>query len=315
MSYDHILEHLTMLRDQVRTAGYQQAIREVVRPGDRVLDFGCGTGVLSIFAAKAGASVVYAVDRSRMLGAAKQIAADNGCEAIRFVAAEGDQVELPSQVDVLVSEWMGHFLFAEPMLGPLLQLRDRYLAPGGRMIPARCSLHVALVSARARHDELAFLQTNPYGIDFRAISAWPLFEVVSQSFAASDLLPWTACIGTLDLERITAMPDALSGQIKAEQAATCYGLCGWFDAELSAGLTLSTSPFAARTHWKQFFFPFDRALELASGEVIDLELRPIQIDGVIAWRWRASTASQKRSGDNLVHAALLARDESQARRA
>src|SRR4051812_14220918 len=107
MSYATISTHLDMLRDDVRTGAYRSAIQELIKPGDRVLDFGCGTGVLSIFAERAGASKVYALDRTRMLNAAEDIFKKNGCKNIESVLGEGETVGLPSQVDVIVSEWMG----------------------------------------------------------------------------------------------------------------------------------------------------------------------------------------------------------------
>ena len=56
-SYLDASTHKDMLRDVVRTSAYHDAIRLLVQPGDRVIDFGSGTGVLAIFAARAGARV------------------------------------------------------------------------------------------------------------------------------------------------------------------------------------------------------------------------------------------------------------------
>jgi protein arginine N-methyltransferase 1 len=307
MAYDDILTHSLMLRDRIRTEAYQRAIEACVRSGDRVLDFGCGTGVLSIFAERAGAGRVFAVDRSSMLEAAQQVFADNGCTRIESWAGDGDTVELPDKVDVLVSEWMGHFLFAESMLEPLLRLRDAYLRPGGRMIPASCSLHVALVSARAEFEMLTFLRERPYGIDFSAISSWPFHEIATRRFKPNELFPDSACFGTLDLATITAPPRSLNARIVCSAAGQCFGLCGWFDAQLTSEIQFSTGPWAPATHWFQLFFPFDRALTVEPGQLLEITLRIVRLGDTNGFEWLVSTRGETRRGDNIVHQAWLAR--------
>uniref|UniRef100_A0A914L9N7 Uncharacterized protein n=1 Tax=Meloidogyne incognita TaxID=6306 RepID=A0A914L9N7_MELIC len=62
-SYAHFGIHEEMLKDEVRTVTYRNAIyhnRHLFK-GKVVMDVGSGTGILSMFAAKAGARKVFAV--------------------------------------------------------------------------------------------------------------------------------------------------------------------------------------------------------------------------------------------------------------
>lgn len=74
-SYSHYYIHEEMIKDKVRTESYMQAIllnKECLK--DKiVLDIGCGTGILSIFAARAGAKHVYAVDNAEIAEYARKI--------------------------------------------------------------------------------------------------------------------------------------------------------------------------------------------------------------------------------------------------
>jgi len=62
--YGKVSTHREMLEDEVRTKTYRKAILQFC-PKRIVLDVGCGSGILSLFAAQAGASFVIAVEGSR----------------------------------------------------------------------------------------------------------------------------------------------------------------------------------------------------------------------------------------------------------
>jgi protein arginine N-methyltransferase 1 len=69
-----------MLKDVVRTKSYQNVITQnsFLFKDKIVLDVGAGTGILSLFCAKAGAKHVYAIECSQMADMAKEIVKTNG---------------------------------------------------------------------------------------------------------------------------------------------------------------------------------------------------------------------------------------------
>ena len=136
-----------MLRDAPRTSTYHRAISSTpgLFEGKVVLDVGCGTGVLAMFAAKAGAKEVVGIDASPDITAlARRIVKDNGLDDVVTIHTTSLEEWTPPEegwkCDVIVSEWMGYFLVYEGMLDTVLTARDRYLRPTGVMYPdkVRC---------------------------------------------------------------------------------------------------------------------------------------------------------------------------------
>lgn len=147
-SYSHYYIHEEMLKDKVRTKSYELAIlaNKDLLKDKVVLDLGCGTGILSIFAAQAGARKVYGVDNAEIAEYAKQIVYDNGYQdVIEIIKGKIEEVELPvDKVDVLISEWMGYFLIYESMLDSIIYARDKWLEPeNGLIFPDKFSLYMA----------------------------------------------------------------------------------------------------------------------------------------------------------------------------
>jgi protein arginine N-methyltransferase 1 len=148
-SYSHFGIHEEMLKDTVRTRAYMNAILQSKHlfKDKVVLDVGCGTGILSMFAAKAGAKHVYGVDCSGILTQAREIVRANGfADQITLIQGKMEELTLPvDKVDIIISEWMGYFLLYESMLDTVLYARDKYLVPGGLMFPDHAVLYVGAI--------------------------------------------------------------------------------------------------------------------------------------------------------------------------
>ncbi len=114
-AYDQFPVHELMLRDRPRVSAYHDAImnNKHLFENKVVLDVGSGTGVLSMFAAKAGAKRVYAVDACpRICGLAEELIKCNGLQdRIRVMNKRVEEIEkFDEEIDIIISEWMGKVL-------------------------------------------------------------------------------------------------------------------------------------------------------------------------------------------------------------
>ncbi len=181
-SYSHHGIHEEMLKDEVRTRTYQMAIlnNRHLFEGKVVLDVGCGTGILSMFAVQAGASHVYAVDCSSIIHRASMIVRDNGMsDRITLVQGKMEDIVLPvPHVDVIVSEWMGYFLLYESMLNTVLFARDRWLRPGGVVFPDKAVMYLCACEDEAMKYERIDFWDDVYGFNMSALKDVALREPV-----------------------------------------------------------------------------------------------------------------------------------------
>jgi predicted RNA methylase len=250
--------HRTMICDRVRTEAFRRAIGSVVRPGDIVLDVGAGSGILSVFAAQAGAARVYAVERTPAAVLAQELAAANGvAEIVQVIHGDVIDLEPPEPVDVIVSEWLGGFGIDEGMLVPVIVARDRWLKPGGVMIPRLVMAWAALAHDRYLAEMVEFLQDNPYGLRFDDLVEKTVNEIFySGAFrhlaaqdkrsAASQL--WTTNAGRIPLVQAQA-PHEAEAVLPVRDHGTANALALWFSAELAPGISLSVGPGDPPTHW------------------------------------------------------------------
>ena len=142
--------HFYMLRDEMRIAAYDAALRRAVTSESRVLEIGTGTGILAMMAARAGARSVVTCEMTPAIATqAAAIIAQNGyADRVRVVAKHSHKLDaetdLDGRADILVSEIIGNSLINESVLPAHEHAVRHLLKPQGRVIPARGAVRVAL---------------------------------------------------------------------------------------------------------------------------------------------------------------------------
>lgn len=245
--------HIAMLNDRQRVTSFLAAVRQVVRPGDVVVDIGTGTGVLAIAAAQAGAARVYAVEAT---GIGKLAAANfraNGFEdRITLVTGWSMNVELPERADVLVSEIIGSHPFGERVIEVTAEARRCLLKPDARMIPRHVNVFALPVAVPdrmiRRHlftQERLETWHSWYGMDFGALA-----RSMPPSFSFS-VNPWKlrgraladpVLVAAADLRTEESSVITADCNFTATASGRLNGVMIYSDLDLAPGVRLSTHP-------------------------------------------------------------------------
>ncbi|KAJ0642354.1 putative methyltransferase [Helianthus annuus] len=266
--YSHVGVHEEMLKDQVRTETYRNAILQHQShiKGKVVLDVGCGTGILSIFCAQAGAKRVYAVDASEIaMQAERVVKANNLSDKIVVLNGRIEDVQINGMVDVIVSEWMGYMLLYESMLGSVIFARDRWLKPGGLILPSHAvvyliysllsafltfkqyncnnislQLYMAPVTHPDRYAESIDFWRNVYGVDMSPLlplaKQCAFEEPCVETINGENVLTWPHEVKNVDCYTITVKElESVTTRFKLQSMmkAPLHGFAFWFDVEFN----------------------------------------------------------------------------------
>jgi protein arginine N-methyltransferase 3 len=300
--------HREMIEDSVRTQGYRDFIEKnpELFSGKVVLDVGCGTGILSLFCARAGAKKVFAVDNSDIALRAKEIVAKNGYQD-KVEVIQGKVEDFHTQrligkekVDIIISEWMGYGLLFEGMLDSVLRARDLCLKEDGLMVPSHCTLRAAPISDKdwVGESKGEKFWTDVYGFDFSPMVPGGaltdreigVFDVPEKAFGGEpstfyqlDLkkiqvqeldfsVPFSTKLGagTASIDAFAIWFDTFFLPPGQSQDATAIDVSSW-GKNGEPGLGFSTGPYSTPTHWHQAVLLLDeqdRKKEVNGGSLL-----------------------------------------------
>lgn len=288
--------YLHMMQDPVRLGAYRAAINATVRPGDVVLDVGSGVGLLTLFALQAGARHVYAVDPNPWVDAVRDVAATNGFSgAVTCLNEDARQLELPSRVDVMVSDVRGpipHGGIGPPLLEAV---RDRHLVADGRMVPLSDTVYVAPVANAVGHARVAGWRAQPGNADYSLLSRLAANAPHVVSLDAASVLAGAQVLTHLDYRSSTSRGDAqVSLEFEIERPGDLTGLGLWFQSELAPGVFLSTDPAGPQTVYRQLQLPLSDRHAVQQGDVVRAGIDVHFTGEFYAWRWNVRIEGAER---------------------
>jgi protein arginine N-methyltransferase 1 len=283
-----LVEYGRMVGFEQRTSAYARALTARISPGSVVLDIGTGLGILSFLACQAGAAKVYAVEPSDVIQVARELARDNGfSDRIEFIQALTTEIDLPEKVDGIVSDVRGQQPFFGRGLVSILDARDRFLKPGGWIIPARDSMWAALSTCPEVLADLTQLWNSSYGLNLERARQMAANNVYARHFEGQTLavepLQWL----TVDYPTLTDANGGAGDLVwEIQRDATAHGLRVWYVCENFGQFTYSNSPSVSdRCVFHHGFLPWPEEHALKAGDRVEVSLRVDFDNSDYVWSW------------------------------
>lgn len=283
--------YVEMLADRRRVEAFRSAIA-VAAPGKVVADVGCGLGTYAFAARRAGARTVYAVEaRHAVLDAAEGIARTSGIDGITFLHGDSRILEAPEPIDVVVFEDLRLLVLDAEVAEVLRDLRNRWLRPGGCVVPYRVEIVLAPFTAGSllanEHEALAVAAAGC--LDISAVCDRTRHEIHAVAGRPEWLLGAPTHVATLDLGREERFDVVGTADVTVEKPGNCQGLLGWFRLHLGDGLVYDTGPAAGPNAWGgQAFLPAAEPWPVVPGDLISVHLTGLDRPSGYYWRWRLS---------------------------
>ena len=277
--------HLNMLLDAARMDSYRRAIKASVKPGDVVVDIGCGTGVLSFMACEAGAKRVYAIESGPIIETARELAIDNGFDdRIEFIDGWSKEINISEPADVLITETIGSAGLDEGIIAWICDARERFLRPDAVLLPERLRLWVAPAESFEDHALAADWWSTDLPYDFTAARRRAERTLWFADIVPDFLLGQPELAADIDFATVANETTTSAGRMQVDRDGVLHGMACWFDSLLCAGVTVDNLPPREDSSWSHGFLPLAEPLDVSAGDQFTWELT-VSADGE-HWTWK-----------------------------
>ncbi len=269
--------HRTLIADQVRNEAFFAALKSVIVPGKSVVaDIGAGTGLLGLMASKLGAKDVFLFEAAEVAGVAAAVLKANKAKRCHLIPCHSTEFQDKLAVDIIVSETLGNYALEENIIATLADARQRFLKPGGRVIPNGIIQYVAPVVTPRIDDELRAWDRVGHGLDLAVAQTMSLNNAYVRHLQPDEILD--GCRSAMVWDEIDLTSETKSKrrgdtEWRFPRPAKIYGFATWWKVELVPGIGFSTGPLSPRTHWEQLYFPLLTPIDAKASDVVSIDLR------------------------------------------
>ena len=280
-----------MLNDKRRVTAFREALLETVRPGETIVEVGSGVGTYGFFALQAGARKVYGIDYDAVTEVAKAISKVNGFEdRTVFIKDVSGKVKLPERADLLVTEDFNPLVLGPYLESLVIDPRERFLKPAGRVMPISLEVFLAPMTAPALHRSIEVAPSRSgrrFGIDFSPLGELAVNQIHSCNLRARNVLAEPKSLFSLPLAALRKEDITLDRTLTFRMPAggTLHGLSGWFDAQLSKRVRISNGPFEPTTTWGRSFIPIQSPVQVRKGDTLEVRIRSNRWGSKALWAW------------------------------
>ncbi|HLH28937.1 MAG TPA: class I SAM-dependent methyltransferase, partial [Acidimicrobiales bacterium] len=250
--------YVSLLEDRPRISAVLSAVSRAVRPGDRVVEVGCGVGTYALAALRAGAAHVTAIDRNPVaLALARELGvARAGGDRLTLLEGPAESVELEPPADVVIFEDYGGLGHSPGLRSLLDHVHRRLAAPGARYVPEAVDLFLAPVDRPLRSVGPGDAGALPFdAAALELLRKRSLNDPFSPDLEGGAL----AAPGTL-AGRILASEELpprvpMRASLLASRSGEVHGLIGWIRLDLGGGLTVDHPPAIPAPTYPPIAFP------------------------------------------------------------
>jgi len=265
-----------MHNDVERGIKYSNAIEQVVKPFDTVLDIGAGLGVLTLPLSRKAGQVIACEKNPEIAKMLKKNLSKNGVHNnVSVISTDSkilDEKTLES-ITVITTEIFDCGGVGEGII-PTLRAAKEKIPKLRAIIPSQMGIEIALIESKEIHD-LHFVKEMVSGDDFSLINPI-LEEKIRQKYSEVKLNKYphkllNKPVEALNIDLLNDPLNARSETMSVEiiRPGICHAVVFWFKLNLSDGVTLENSPNNTKSHWSQAVQCFLNPIQVKEGEFLN----------------------------------------------